>query len=57
MRAEDLVEAEDVVVDLQCLHVDLTVRRVRHAIDDDLGAPGMHMSGDLRYRVDRPEYV
>ncbi|MNL79830.1 hypothetical protein D3C87_2065210 [compost metagenome] len=47
-----LVEAEDVIIDIQGLHVDGAVRSISHGIDANLCPTRMHEIGDLADRID-----
>ena len=57
MRAIGLVEAEDIIIDIECHDIDETMRRISDGIDGDVGAMGMHARGDVRDRIDRAENV
>lgn len=57
MRTIGLVEAEDVIVDVEGLHVDRPVRGIGDGINADLGATGMDEIGDLADRIDGAEDV
>ena len=57
VRAVDLVEAEDVVVDIPRANVELAVRGERDPIDTHLGPVRVDEPRDRRNVVDRAEHV
>ena len=57
MRAVGLVQAEDVEIDIQRLHVERPVRRIGNAIDEDQRPGRMHHPGNRRDVVDGADDV
>ena len=57
MRPKKLVRRANQEIAIQGLHVDRTVRRVMHGIDEHHRARGMDQFRNLRHRIDRAHHV